>query len=908
MDQPKRNVTKSDQVKVDCYSELMPNYFPESDIQGDKDIQVVPLAPDRPLLFCLDKTGRLQALVRRSGAGAAWGRFLLSGQAVRSFDVWYDAGEGSFRVAMIEGNSLRLSARLSVKTTDFEKLDKAMGWTSPASPPAGEQADVVSLGTGSLLYATSGQGKDARYYLVDLDSGGQTGYTLPEHGVRVQQFGLGTIDGDEGVFLLYTIGQEQSMIFQSFPDPVYNKTTKYRFESGEPVQHFATLADADGNHALYTAGKGVHLFERDPDGPGGGNIPARTLTQGTAPIDRIAVARLVETRSVWFTREGALLGMSNHYYDTATARFRTGTWTEPVALAERTGAFCCVRGQGVASELFAVSREDKASRLLHLWQDSVTSLWSRGSVAVSEVDVVREMNSYSLHIRFSAADMTQSFAGQRVYLSADSHHFIYIDHESYLIGPDKRLEFKLGTVPELTLICPVEDLAAASVYLEADFLEDKREIGLADAAVKRLGDRIRTGQDLKNARRPDGTPLVPASVSPDKLDSAAQGIQHLLTAGARMGGGGQGLRGSAGYSAQFSLSYAATGVAAGMPMTAPARGMSLGDFLMAAWHGIEKAVHFTVEALKEGVRIVIKVGEEIFNWIAKTAREIAGFVQKVLESVKVFFKDVFDFLAFLFDWQAIVDTKNALKAYTNNAISGLRAEIGHIKSFVDRTLDELIGKLTPELLELPAHAKSMGMQDVQKKQPSASADPRSNWLNSKKSFVTRAGDGGGKLPDIPTELSQVFSDFVAKVTPHLQSIGQGFVKELEELRQGFSDLIDGKIGFGTLLELLVRKLAGLGLFTARHIIDILLESLEALLAVAQYGLNKAWHIPLISDIYKKISGNAEMSFLDVVCLLIAIPTTILYKIGEGEAPFAKTDKEAFVQAGSRVFRLNLENA
>jgi hypothetical protein len=76
--------------------------------------------------------------------------------------------------------------------------------------------------------------------------------------------------------------------------------------------------------------------------------------------------------------------------------------------------------------------------------------------------------------------------------------------------------------------------------------------------------------------------------------------------------------------------------------------------------------------------------------------------------------------------------------------------------------------------------------------------------------------------------------------------------------------------------------------------------------LAQVGLNKQWEIPIITPIYKAVTKSNELTFLDVMCLFVAIPTTILYKIGEGKAPFGdgKT-KEEFINRGKTIFQLNL---
>lgn len=49
-------------------------------------------------------------------------------------------------------------------------------------------------------------------------------------------------------------------------------------------------------------------------------------------------------------------------------------------------------------------------------------------------------------------------------------------------------------------------------------------------------------------------------------------------------------------------------------------------------------------------------------------------------------------------------------------------------------------------------------------------------------------------------------------------------------------------------------------------------------------LNKPIKIPVLSALYKSLSGGHELTVLDAICLIMAIPTTIVYKVLRNESP------------------------
>ncbi|AXG70239.1 hypothetical protein KORDIASMS9_02478 [Kordia sp. SMS9] len=893
---PKFQITKDDNVTVDFQSELMQNYFPESAIEAGTTIRSLMVAPEQPFIFCLTTTGKLQGILRSEGSASGWTQLVLSEGKVTSFELEYNTDEEYFQLAKVEDNKVWVSDEIPLDATQFETLDKSLSWSSMEAADASEVINKVSIGAEKVVFSTTQAQKDANYYVANLDDLTPQPFTLIENGMKIIQFELGNFQYNDGVFMLYDIGKERSFVFQSFPDEVYGKTSKARFESDDTVNCFALVESDDMNDIVYAAGKNIHQFVSSIEDE---EVDVIKLPGTFEAITRIRAARNEEYHSVWSLNEKGLHYQTNHFFDQESHEFVADTWTQPIVMADDAEQFCCVKGNGIRNQLFSINTSH-GSELTSLWQDATTTLWNKKTLTIKGIDSLKEVASYSAHIRFNSKAM-KTFQGLQVKLSAESNLFVYVNSESYHIGPNHEVAIPLNVSAEFTVICPVKDIASCRILLNADFLKKTIAINLAHQVLEDLGTKVTSGEALAGARKQNGDLLVAEGTNIDTLNSAAAGIQDMLAAAQTMESGDAKLKRSSftvgslvAPNAQMRRS-----VATSIPQH---HGITLGDFLHSIWDGAKHAAEFIIEKVSEGVKFVIKIGEQVFNWIATTLREIGAFIQKIFDAIKVFFKDLFEFLAFLFDWDAIVATKNAFKNFTNSAIISLKDEIKNIRKFVDDTLDKQIEKFSPELVDIP---DSLGKVDPSEPSKKNTADPRSNWLNSKKEYLHDSA-GTSIQSQIPTDFTEVFKSFASQLKAILVKSGEGFKLQMDIIFDGFKKMIQGELTFLDFLKLLLQKLAGLSLFLVKQLMDLIFVSLDTLISLAQVGLNKPWEIPIITPLYKSITKSDELTFLDVMCLFVAIPATILFKIGEGKAPFGdgKTEEE-FVKRGSTIFKLNL---
>lgn len=86
------------------------------------------------------------------------------------------------------------------------------------------------------------------------------------------------------------------------------------------------------------------------------------------------------------------------------------------------------------------------------------------------------------------------------------------------------------------------------------------------------------------------------------------------------------------------------------------------------------------------------------------------------------------------------------------------------------------------------------------------------------------------------------------------------------IKQVAGDLINGALtGLRSLIELVVN--------VAKDFVTWVLTIMDT-----------AIEIPLISALYKRIA-RADLTLVDLICLLGAVPSTLLYKFTVGKAPF-----------------------
>lgn len=109
----------------------------------------------------------------------------------------------------------------------------------------------------------------------------------------------------------------------------------------------------------------------------------------------------------------------------------------------------------------------------------------------------------------------------------------------------------------------------------------------------------------------------------------------------------------------------------------------------------------------------------------------------------------------------------------------------------------------------------------------------------------------------------------------------------EALGQGLSDLLSSQnsTDANDALNKLSQNVIDAGLSALQTVATGIISLVAKFIAWLKDQANETINIPIFSSLWKKISG-AELSLLDLISLIIAIPVTVLGKIMTGKSPAA----------------------
>jgi len=117
-----------------------------------------------------------------------------------------------------------------------------------------------------------------------------------------------------------------------------------------------------------------------------------------------------------------------------------------------------------------------------------------------------------------------------------------------------------------------------------------------------------------------------------------------------------------------------------------------------------------------------------------------------------------------------------------------------------------------------------------------------------------------------------------------------------------TDIIDqfSNLSVSDIIKKFVAIVADTVLKSAENVLVTLLDVFAQLLEGIIDILTAKLDIPILSWLYKELTQE-DLSFLDVTCLIAAIPVTLIYKVAAGKAPFPEGD--AFTQGliGAKSF-------
>jgi hypothetical protein len=943
-------------MQINISSKFMKNYESGSPVSSDREIATAMDENGDIMFFSIGSDDRLYFFKKDAGTPTGWRRTDLSTDIGAKVEVTHiataqDRDGKPILAATVYDNEYRNNPKVYF-TKNFSTEPTSDRWYFRGNLA---NVEITHIATGAdrhgntLIVISTQQEDKMTNYLVNPNLGDKSWLwkeiPVPLNGKGLIDLAIGhnqkleQIDGVDAVlYMLISIdGSTSKVITTSLPDfDFYNRQIPIDFS---PTA-MGIIPDHRGNSELFLATDRLyHLDIQAQMTQDTSNLTSNIIGIGTKNFTHTAKA-IINGRYASGDLEAWVLTKDGNLY--FTQENDSGGWQEPYPLDKEIGQITGWRNSSTDEiDLFAVNIDNQ---LHHLWQDLTTTRWKERQIMLGGINNSVEYDSYTSQISI-ADDQGFPLPGQTVTVKASELTMVKINGNQYFVDPmSDAVTCKTDAMGNITIVNKVTSMTSPIVRIEADFLDKALDLN----PNKHIADRLAnlTADDLKNARLQTDEEAVtePLIKNPDKIDLTGvhQAVQELISLQHKLPAkpgdinaqipasslNSEGIavadKGSP-LSHQLDLisipnSYSwGLDVSGSSPVfsnqkdyiqanylttynrklaamsTASFGGIFDGieHFFGDVWRAIKKGfftvTHFVIEKVEEGIKIIINGIEDAVHVIVKFAEQVWDVIQLVFEKIGVFFKDLIRFVGYLFKWKDILRTHTVLKDIFNKSfdytITKLNNAEGDVSNFFNTLKTKVLGQdLVGKLQQDHANAKILGSAPGGN---SILSSPEVNWTFHHVSGGNIIEHGPSTSGINGISLASLAEDEIQAIEKAFKELGQDFVENLRTLSIGefFTKLL------AILEEAVIDSLKNITLG--------LIELVKSIVSVIKQVLNARWDIPVLTPLYENaIAPGSTLSLIDLVCLLTAIPATVLYKIAVGSAPFTDNDVQAIARTAN----------
>ncbi|MFL5344156.1 MAG: hypothetical protein ACJ8AT_05150 [Hyalangium sp.] len=576
------------------------------------------------------------------------------------------------------------------------------------------------------------------------------------------------------------------------------------------------------------------------------------------------------TVSVW-----GLNGSNQLFYTQApfSQRYTPGAWSPPLPLLRDvlraspylsdtrnlTTLFAVVKVAGSEKEALIELSKDPGPT-----QDAAP--WIQRTINLPAPTAFLTLQSYTTRILLTDGS-NLPVPDAEVTVTPSSACVLEINGLSYTATPSRPVVVTSDFTGEVSIVQEVSSLSAATYTVTVD-----GSAATIDpmAEVRQALSRITSGSDLLAATYTDSMgnqqPLLDSrKVSAENAHAVASLIQQILTPPLRAN--------LAAVTAQTVGTEGSVGIA-----------VAIGDLVQSLVHAIKDGYQAALHLLEEGWALVVKIGNKIFRAVIKTVEGAMGAVASLLQQIEVGVEKAFRWLASLFNWRDILKVRDALVSFYDQALDSAASSAASLKQRCNSWIDQLESKLRDKdargnlfnslgsqsgsslLSRRPANT-TVGSSDLR-------VDSRLGWVKTQ-----LANMGASSLAPNSSVAAMTFATDLAKAfTDALNQLGSQVGQAFLGLASDSADLISGRVTAKQWLDKAVVLLAEFGLEVVRTVANAGLEMASSVAEAARAGLKQKIEIPVLSALYRHISGGHDLTMLDAICLLQSVVLTLSFKL------------------------------
>lgn len=703
-----------------------------------------------------------------------------------------------------------------------------------------------------------------------------------------------------GIYTLTIDSDIPLLNFASQHNPIGGgPVTAVRLRAPPTAKAITAVPNSVGDtNLLVICDDGLHIF--GPDNQRDGAQPSLVVPAANmgdlnlfTKIDTISAFKSDLSTVVWVKNEAGTLF---NFRCAAGSELDPSAWTIPFPFQLGIKNFAFYLNDTSGTTVFA--HMPGLDMVQHRMDD--TGLWRSRQIlltSTSGADVYSTYNSFTTNI--TVTDSTGApVPNTSLTITSQSPVAVNVDNVAYNLSPTASAIVVSDASGVVVVIQETPTISGVTIYahLTSDSSNNSTTNPL-DVSHNTLKATTRADLDTKKITGSDGQPklLVPSDVPSANKDSVFGSLQTLLQhpslQNSSQSTSFQGVplenltvlpptsvRSSAHHIANLSSGSSWIDVA-------------FGDLVHFCRKAVDTIVAPLVQAAEKVWHFTVTIAGKLYHAVVNTAEEAFHAIQVVFSDIKVLFDDLVSWLGTLFNWGNIVRTHNVIKTEITARITTAINAIPVIENKVDALFDGLEAQINAWANFTNPDGTMVSQQQKGSDASSQANSAKSNWAM----YHTKNGIGSASAStsvNVNAITSVAVSDDLDAALTDLATLGSTIEGDIGTAVSQIKTQVVDSYSSLTALQIVTKVIAILGdllLQSTKDVIVKLLAVVKALAADALTLLTTPLPIPILSTIYKAQVGS-DMTVLDLVCLVAAIPVAIVYDfLSGGTAPFPDDD-------------------